>query len=295
MKRIFIYLLLMFLSVCVFASTEETQMWGAKQNRDGLHTRFNRCIAEGVRVSADLRLLNTEQGPTLKQCWHRENWRPSLSVMYLLPADYLINWRFGGSIGYHSYRVAGEQNPAHLDKYYRYHSVNAEVFAGIEIYPIRSAGLYAVVGVSAFASMVFTPDTVIPTTFPTDKYSFSTDKIVSGSMLIEGREQFVNPRYNRSFHVVPMGVIGLGYTWRPKKVKRMMINVEASMHLSLFTTREYNIAGAAPNRNDRERVLLGYNLNRKEFQSPEGFGALTLGFTYTLATKRTTSKRAKFY
>lgn len=279
MKRTILFSLILF-ALCYTAEAQQTRMWGEKRNKTGLHTQFNPCIAEGVKVTADLRFLNTELGPRftkdqssfLRAPFHKENWRPSVSAYYILPASYHVNWRFGGNLAYSSYGSGKKMD---------YHSVSTELFAGIEVYPFRKAGLYLLFGLAGNVSVTKTDSLY---------YNKEIRKNADGKPVYDPDTLMVKPI---SVSAVPMGVAGLGYSW--KVSDRFMINVEASIHLSLLTTHEYNLVGVGPNRTHRERVLLGYNLDTKEFHSPEGYGSISLGLTYTLPTMRTTSKKAKFY
>lgn len=239
--------LLLLTPVSIWAEDKTPDIaWSSKANsHTGLYTTRNFFVSQGVSIGAGAMYYFGDvdnEGVAFSGGFNKENvsYGGGLAFGYNLPAGNCCNLHFGlmsGTLRGNN-KVKFDNLPEPRDDYRKFQSVIIQPAFGVQYYPFSNAGFYLYGGVAVTASII-------------TNYEFYYYQSTPG-----GKVRSEQPVSGKTFGILPMVQLGIGYSWRLSR--SWALGVEVMVQEGLIDTQYMNLdAWPLDSKQNSEGVALG--------------------------------------
>ena len=224
-------------------------IWTKKANKStGLYTTRNSFVSRGFSINASAMYYFGDvdnEGVALTGGFNKENvsYGGGIQFGYNLPAGNHCNLRFGlmgGTLNGNN-KVKFENLNSPRDDFRKFNSILIQPAVGVQYYPFNQAGFYLYGGIAVAASII-------------TNYEFYYYKKV-------GQERERTLLQGKTFGILPMVQLGLGYSWR--LTESWSMGVEIMVQEGLIDTHYMNLdAWPLAASQNSDRVELGNSFGK---------------------------------
>lgn len=234
-------------------------VWTSKQNsQTGLYTTKNYFVSHGVSLGVNALYYFGDvdnEGVAFHGGFNLENLSigGGFNFGYTLPVGNCVNLRFAAMAGTlrGNNTLKFQSLPEPRDDYRKFQSVIIEPSVGVEYYPFSNAGFYLYGGLAVTGSII-------------TNYEFYYYYSTPG-----GRVRSENPLTGKTFGILPMIQLGLGYSFR--LAPSWVLSLELMVQEGLIDTHYMNLDAfpMAANQND-QGIALGNPNQLEKWTDREG-------------------------